>query len=105
MKDLVLWVSRHRLDPEAIKALGDPEIIMTDILFSNDGEEALKQLLDASEGYDLVGGVFPAQLWVALLRHPEVVKKMNMFVVVAVPATAADGQTRTFKFDHIEKIR
>ncbi len=105
MKDLVLWVSRHRLDDEAIKALGDPEIIMTELIFSNNGEEALQQLVDASEGYDLIGGVFPAQLWVALLRHPEIVQKLNMFVVVAVPAMAADGQTRVFKFDHIEKVR
>ncbi|MGC9218703.1 MAG: hypothetical protein ACP5G8_04790 [Athalassotoga sp.] len=101
----VLWISRHPLDQDAVKDLisqfGDLEITTKDLLFSNDGKVALQQLVDIVKDYDLVGGVFPAQLWVQLLN---VKLGKKVFVVVSVPSTASDGQTRIFKYDHIEVV-
>ncbi|MEM4065515.1 MAG: hypothetical protein QXV17_01460 [Candidatus Micrarchaeaceae archaeon] len=101
-----LWISRHPLDAEAKNALlklyGNDLMIETkDIVFSADGETALTQLKDASSNYDLIGGVFPAQLWVGLLRHNQEFKK-TLFIVVSKEAPAKDGQARVFMFDHLE---
>ncbi|MGC9219522.1 MAG: hypothetical protein ACP5G8_09045 [Athalassotoga sp.] len=100
-----LWISRHSLDPEAVKDLhsqfGELDITTKDIIFSSNGKIALQQLVDASKDYDLVGGVFPAQLWAQLLK---VKLGKKVFVVVSVPAAASDGQPRLFKYDHTEVV-
>ena len=101
----VLWVSRHPLDPKALDALGaEVKAEKKEILFSSNGEEAYRQLLSAAEGYNMVGGVFPSQLWVAIVREGVYALPFKLFQVISVPAVAADGVTRVFNFDHLEVV-
>ena len=106
----VLWVSRHPLDPKALDALGadvddvDVDVEKKEILFHSNGEEAYRQLLSAAEGYNMVGGVFPSQLWVAIVREGVYALPFKLFQVISVPAVAADGVTRVFNFDHLEVV-
>ena len=105
----VLWLSRHQLVDAAVAALkatlaDDVEIAAENLVFSADGSKAAKQLLEAAANYDVIGGVFPAQLWVNILKDPAKFACKSMFVVVSVPKTAEDGVTRTFEFDHIEMV-
>jgi len=106
MKKKIMWVSRHPLDPKALDALGvDVDVVETkEIIFSSNGEEAHRQLLSAAEGYTMVGGVFPSQLWVAILREGVYALPFKLFQVISVPAVAADGVTRVFNFDHLEVV-
>ena len=101
----VLWVSRHPLDPKALDALGaEVKVETKEILFHSNGEEAYRQLLSAAEGYNMVGGVFPSQLWVAIVRGGVYALPFKLFQVISVPAVAADGVTRVFNFDHLEVV-
>ena len=101
----VLWVSRHPLDPKALDALGaEVKVETKEILFSSNGEEAYRQLLSAAEGCTMVGGVFPSQLWVAIVRGGVYALPFKLFQVISVPAVAADGVTRVFNFDHLEVV-
>ena len=101
----VLWVSRHPLDPKALDALGaEVKVETKEILFHSNGEEAYRQLLSAAEGCTMVGGVFPSQLWVAIVRGGVYALPFKLFQVISVPAVAADGVTRVFNFDHLEVV-
>ena len=101
----VLWVSRHPLDPKALDALGaEVKVETKEILFHSNGEEAYRQLLSAAEGYNMVGGVFPSQLWVAIVREGVYALPFKLFQVISIPAVAADGVTRVFNFDHLEVV-
>ena len=104
----VLWVSRHPLDPKALDALGadvdDVDVEKKEILFHSNGEEAYRQLLSAAEGCTMVGGVFPSQLWVAIVRGGVYALPFKLFQVISIPAVTADGVTRVFNFDHLEVV-
>ena len=102
----VLWISRHKLGSEAINELHRHfndfiDITEKNILFAEDEKQSYQQLLDLSHDYDVIGGVFPAQLWLEILKHPEFTNQKELFVVVSKPVMAEDGKTRTFIFDHI----
>lgn len=101
----VLWISRHPLVEEARKEIeakfGEVEIEAKDVLFDANGEEAFKQLEEASRDYDIVGGVLPAQLWAYMMKKGIKFEK-PFFVLVSVPVTAEDGKTRKFEFHHLE---
>ena len=101
----VLWISRHPLDEKAKNKIGDATFVEEPIVFPANGNEGVALLLEKSKKFDLIGGVFPAQVWVALLRKAIRGEKVpHIFCVVSVPRVAEDGKTRIFEFDHIEEI-
>lgn len=100
----LLWISRHKLDPKAEDALwelfNEVDIVTNPLVFKNDGDSARQQLIKAAQGYDLIGGVFPSQLWLNLMADPPMFK---LFVVVSASVQAEDNsKPRSFEFDHIE---
>ena len=109
----VLWVSQHQLDNEAIEELkkevnDEVEVITKNVVFDSDGKTALHSLLKLVTEVDaqILGGVFPVQLWFKLVHKAVMLKNSELekfFVVISVPAEAKDGK-RIFKFDHIEII-
>jgi len=109
----VLWVSQHQLDNEVIEELkkelnDEVEVISKNVIFDSDGKTALNNLLKLVTEVDsqILGGVFPAQLWIKLINNSIMLKNSGLkkfFVVISVPTEAKDGK-RIFKFDHIEII-
>ncbi len=99
----VLWISRHKLDTKAEDALfeifGEVDIITYPKVFASDGEQARREFDDITKNFDLIGGVFPAQLWLSfIIKSPSV----SIFTVVSIPKQAKEGSEIIFEFDHIE---
>jgi hypothetical protein len=104
----ILWISRHPLDKEAVKALADKYndtigVETKNVLFPATPEEAWEVFKKETEGFDIIGFVAPAQLQVAIFKHLANGGKLGKtgFFVISVPAIAEDGQTRIFKFSDI----
>lgn len=141
----VLWLSRHPLEKEAIEALESHlqklltdeyrlealhnerlEVTQINFTFSPEPEKAVEELKKLVEEYDpfAVGGVFPAQLYVGLIKElqkeenfiwmpegPRYSRTKSVFEVIGVPvftvvsapiAATDDGEVRKFAFHHIE---
>ena len=104
-----LWVSRHPMDVEAeeqVKHLfGVEGIDSVDFVFSEDSEKALDELKQLADNYTIFGGVFPSQLWFALLKNvnANLFKGKTLFLVVSKNLGVENG-VRKFGFDHLESI-
>ena len=107
MSNKALWVSRHPMDVEAeeqVKHLfGVEGIDSVDFVFSEDSEKALDELKQLADNYTIFGGVFPSQLWFALLKNvnANLFKGKTMFLIIS-KSVSAEGNVRKFEFDHIE---
>jgi hypothetical protein len=75
------------------------EITQINFTFSAFGEEAANEILELSEGYDLVAGVFPAHVAVALAARDDA---PLIAMPVSVPAPAKEGEVRGFVHHHWE---
>ena len=103
-----LWVSRHPLDPLAEAELRKLFMIdgvnSVDFSFSEDSEKAFGEFLELVKDYGVVGGVFPAQLWFALLRNNTSLQGKVLFLVVSKVLPIENG-VRKFAYDHIEWLK
>jgi len=102
-----LWISRHPMDVEAeeqVKHLfGVEGIDSVDFVFSEDSEKALDELKQLADNYTIFGGVFPSQLWFALLKNvnANLFKGKTMFLIIS-KSVNAEGNVRKFVYDHLE---
>jgi len=75
-----------------------------DFVFSEDPEKALDELKQLVDNYKIFGGVFPSQLWFALLKHvcrTNLFEGKQMFLVVS-KSLPLENDIRKFQFDHFE---
>lgn len=122
----VLWLSRHPLGADQLadltRELGDDvtHITHVNVTFSVHTAYAVDQLIEASKGFDVVAGVFPATLAAALARfsasapedsfvaftglYRKGEKPLHCLAAVAAPAAAIDGETRQFVHHHWEYL-
>jgi hypothetical protein len=73
------------------------EITQLNFTFAAFGDEAANEILELSEGYDMVAGVFPAHVAVALAARDY---KPLIAMPVSVPAPAKEGAIRNSGFVH-----
>jgi len=102
-----LWVSRHPMDAQAEaelrKVFGIEGIDSVDFVFSESPQEAWIELKRLVKDYEIFGGVFPAQVWFAMIEFEgsNVFKDKTMFLIIS-KSVSAEGNVRKFEFDHIE---
>jgi len=108
MSNHALWISRHPMDvagEEELKRIFLVDgIDRVDFAFSEDPEKALSELKELVEDYKIFGGVFPSQLWFALLKHvcrTNLFDGKEIFLVVSKSLPLENG-IRKFQFDHFE---
>ena len=106
----VLWLSRHPLSDEARKELeekyGAIEVKQVNATFPT--HNTIEYVRELAKGYDLIGGVFPAQFWGELinllLRKRVSIKELigaPLFIVISAPVSAEERELRKFSFSHI----
>jgi len=102
-----LWISRHPMDVQAEaelrKIFGIEGIDSVDFVFSESPQMAWIELKRLINDYEFFGGVFPAQVWFAMIEFQgsRMLSNKTMFLVIS-KAVNAEGGVRQFQFDHIE---
>ena len=104
-----LWISRHPLDSKAEEALKKSVLVDVDVIdqidfvFSEEYAKAFMQLEDLIKDYQVFGGVFPAQLWFAMihLSNWHSLRGKIMFLVVSKPVDDEHG-IRKFEYANLE---
>jgi len=108
MTNHALWLSRHPLDAKAeeeVKSIFLVDGVDTvDVVFSEDSEKAINEFGELVKDYQIVGGVFPSQLWFELLKNSSVLQGKKLFLVISKAVSAENG-VRAFKFDHLETLK
>ena len=106
----VLWLSRHPLSDDARKELenrfGAIEVEQVNATFPT--HNTIEYVKELAKGYDLIGGVFPAQFWGELinllLRKRVSIKELigaPLFIVISAPVSAEERELRKFSFSYI----
>lgn len=106
----VLWLSRHEMTEQQQRALMELledsfEVTARNVTFPARATEAAREIISLAKGLEInvIAGVFPAHV-AAQLALVASNANVEIFIPVAVPAPAKEGEVRGggFEFSHWE---
>lgn len=121
----VLWLSRHQLSADQVADLSvtlgfTVEVTTVNMTFPARSADAVRAIVEASKGFDIVCGVFPAHIAAAMQRESaypvgemamlhsgiDLTRPMSTalhaWTPVSMPVFAEDGTPRGFNHSHWE---